>query len=149
MPSRRPPAYGDSTPSRAGEPTWRGHRAADSARYHGDVEFSYDEIDGEVLIIRADGGLNADTADGFLHDIESLLSAGLRKIIVDCERLEIISSAGIGALIRLHQIARAHEGEVKIAGARGVIDGQNLPLNYDPHFRCITRTSSSTRRPAS
>ncbi len=85
------------------------------------MEFSYDEIDGDVLIIRADGGLNADTAATFLHDIEALLRAGLRKIIVDCERLEVISSAGVGALIRLHRLAADHDGEVKIAGAGGVI----------------------------
>ncbi len=49
------------------------------------MEFYYDEIDGDVLIIKADGGLNADTTDQFVESIEKLVTAGLANIIVDCQ----------------------------------------------------------------
>ena len=85
------------------------------------MEFYYDEVQGEVLVIKADGGLNAQTADEFVTSIEKLVDAGLRKIIVDCSRLDHVSSYGLGVLVRLHSRMAANNGDVKIAGARGLL----------------------------
>lgn len=85
------------------------------------MEFCYDDIDADVLIIVADGGLNRDTADQFVSEIETLVDAGLRKIIVDCSNLEFISSYGIGVLVRLHKRMKKHDGDVKIASVKGLI----------------------------
>ena len=52
------------------------------------MEFYYDDVDSEVLVIKADGGLNARTAEGFVEDLEKLVDAGIRKIIVDCSEIE-------------------------------------------------------------
>jgi len=81
------------------------------------VEFFYHELDKDVLILSADGGLNADTADEFVHQLESMVDAGVTKIIVDCTRLDYISSYGIGVLVRLHQHLAKHGGDVKVAAA--------------------------------
>ena len=43
------------------------------------MEFYYDEIDNDVLIITADGGLNADTSEQLIQSIEKLVDAGLKK----------------------------------------------------------------------
>ena len=85
------------------------------------MEFYYDEIDGDVLIIGADGGLNAQTADQFATSIEKLVDAGLKKIIVDCAKLDYISSYGLGVLIRLHRRMKRHGGDVKIASVKSLI----------------------------
>jgi len=79
------------------------------------MEFFYHELDKDVLILSADGGLNADTADQFVHQLEQLVDAGVQKIIVDCTRLDYISSYGIGVLVRLHQKLAKHGGDVKVA----------------------------------
>ncbi|MHC5006858.1 MAG: STAS domain-containing protein [Planctomycetota bacterium] len=85
------------------------------------VELYYDDVDGDVLIIKADGGLNAETTEKFVSDIETLVDAGLTKIIVDCERLEYISSRGLGVLVRLHKQMKQHKGDVKIASAKSAL----------------------------
>jgi anti-sigma B factor antagonist len=85
------------------------------------MEFYWDEIDDDVLILAADGGLNASSADEFMGSIETLVDAGLRRIIIDCSRLNYISSYGLGVLIRLHGRLREHGGDVKIAAVRGII----------------------------
>ncbi len=85
------------------------------------MEFYYDDVDSEVLVIKADGGLNARTAEGFVEDLEKLVDAGLRKIIVDCSELDYISSFGLGVLIRLHGRLARHGGNVKIASVKGMI----------------------------
>jgi anti-sigma B factor antagonist len=79
------------------------------------VEFYYHEVDRDVLILGADGGINADNAAQFVADLEKLVDAGLTKIIVDCAGLEHISSYGIGVLLRLHKRLARHGGDVKLA----------------------------------
>jgi anti-anti-sigma factor len=85
------------------------------------MEFFYHELDKDILILSADGGLNADTAGEFVHQLESLVDAGVRKIIVDCEHLDYISSYGVGVLVRLHGKLAKHGGDVKIAAAQSLV----------------------------
>jgi anti-anti-sigma factor len=85
------------------------------------MEFRYDEIDNDVLIISADGGLNADTATGFVQSIEKLIDAGLGKIIIDCKDLTYVSSYGLGVLIRLNKRVRNRGGDVKLASVTGIV----------------------------
>lgn len=85
------------------------------------MEFYYHDIDRDVLVITADGGLNRDTSVQFVQSIEKLVEAGLNKIIVDCSKLDYISSIGLGALLRLHQRMKGRGGDVKIAGVSGFI----------------------------
>jgi len=85
------------------------------------MEFFYHELDKDILILSADGGLNADTADQFVHELESLVDAGVKKIIVDCGRLDYISSYGIGVLVRLHKKLAKHGGDVKVAAVKSMV----------------------------
>ncbi len=85
------------------------------------MEIYYDEIDGDIMVIQADGGLNAQTADAFVESIEKLVDAGLEKLIIDCSKLEFISSYGLGVLVRLHTRMSKQGGDVKIASVKGVI----------------------------
>jgi anti-sigma B factor antagonist len=85
------------------------------------VEFYYHEIDHDVLILAADGGINHDNAAKFVADLETLVDAGLTKIIVDCTGLDHISSYGIGVLIRLHKRLARHGGDVKLAGLHSTL----------------------------
>ncbi len=87
------------------------------------MEFYYDEIDNDVLIITADGGLNADTSEQFILSIEKLVDAGLKKMIVDCDKLDYISSYGLGVLARLHNRMKHRGGDVKIASVKGPLPG--------------------------
>jgi anti-sigma B factor antagonist len=79
------------------------------------MEFFYHELDRDTLILSADGGLNAETAGELVGQLGSLVDAGLTRIIVDCTRLEFISSYGVGVLVRLHRKLAKKGGDVKIA----------------------------------
>ena len=85
------------------------------------MEFYFHEVDRAVLILSADGGLNADTAADFVAQLESLIDAGVKQIIVDCTRLSYISSYGIGVLMRLHNKLTKHGGDIKIAAAPSMV----------------------------
>ncbi len=85
------------------------------------MEFYRHEVENDVLILSADGGLNADMAERFVSELEQLVEAGNRKIIVDCSKLDYISSYGIGVLMRLHKKLKKHGGDVRLASVGGVI----------------------------
>src|SRR4051812_48643379 len=85
------------------------------------MEFFFHEIDKSVLVLRVDGGLNVDTASDFVRQLESLLDAGCSQIIVDCTKLDYISSYGVGVLVGLHNKLARHGGDVKIAAARSMV----------------------------
>lgn len=79
------------------------------------MEFYYHEVDKDVLILSADGGLNADTAADFIKQLEQIIDFGSKKIIIDCTNLSYISSYGVGVLVRLHNKLAKAGGNVKIA----------------------------------
>ena len=85
------------------------------------MELYQDDVENDVLILAADGGLNAETAEQFVHEIETLVEAGLTKVIVDCSKLTYITSVGLGVLIRLHNKMTKHGGDVKICSVQGLV----------------------------
>jgi anti-sigma B factor antagonist len=77
-------------------------------------------LDGDILAIVLDGSLNTTTTDQFNQAIQSHLDQGRSKIIIDCHRVEYISSLGLGSLVALQARLRKKGGEVKLAGLYGV-----------------------------
>ena len=85
------------------------------------MEFYYHELDNDVLIISADGGIDKQTSKEFVNQLLKLIESGVTKIIVDCQKLTYISSWGLGVLLRLHERAKTAGGEVKIANVHSRI----------------------------
>jgi len=84
------------------------------------MEFIPREIDGDIMVLSADGGLDATNATEFVRQIEAMAESGLTRLIIDCSKLTHISSIGLGALIRVHTRAAKQGGEVKLCGVSGV-----------------------------
>ncbi len=80
-----------------------------------------DEIDDQILVLVADGGLDARNARELGEKLETLVNTGVRDLIVDCSKLNFISSAGIGTLIALNRRLKARGGRVHLAGATGPV----------------------------
>ena len=79
------------------------------------------EADEQVIVIVADGGLNSGTAEQIEKVVQQAVDCGMKGVIVDCSKLDIISSTGLGRLLMLHQRIKAQGGEVKLAGLRGML----------------------------
>ncbi|MHC4855921.1 MAG: STAS domain-containing protein [Planctomycetota bacterium] len=86
------------------------------------MEFYYSDTDKDVMIIKADGGLNSDNADQFVNKLVALIDAGQSKIVVDCSHLDTIASYGLGVLVRLHSKLAKIGGDVKLACVKGLIE---------------------------
>jgi len=79
------------------------------------MELYYHAVDGDVLILSADGGLDASNAESLVRELKTLVDAGARKLIVDASKLHYISSYGIAVLVRLHKKLAESGGDVKLA----------------------------------
>ena len=103
-------------------------------------------------MIQADGGLNAGTAPQFMGDLEKLVDAGLRKIIVDCTKLNYISSYGLGVLMTVHKQMAKHGGDVKICCVKSVVHDVLRLVKLDQFFQSyadLNRARLAFRQPES
>ncbi|MEE2681348.1 MAG: STAS domain-containing protein [Planctomycetota bacterium] len=80
-----------------------------------------DEIDEEIMVLVADGGLDARNARELGDRLASLVEAGVRDLIVDCSKLTFVSSAGLGTLLRINRELGAGGGRVHLAGVTGPV----------------------------
>lgn len=78
------------------------------------------EADEKVIVIVADGGLNKGTAEQIGEVVQRAIDCGMKGVIVDCSKLDILSSAGLAKLIMMHKRMKQHGGDVKIAGLQGM-----------------------------
>lgn len=85
------------------------------------MEFSVEEIDGGIMVLRVDGGLDSSNAQVFGNDVQKLVDAGHVRLILDGEKLDYISSLGVAVLLRLHGKMKTLGGDVKLAGLHGTV----------------------------
>ena len=69
-----------------------------------------------LSIISLEGAVDAHTAPKFEEAIQSAIDAGHNNIIVDCEKLTYISSAGLGVFMCFIEEVRDESGDIKICG---------------------------------
>lgn len=68
-----------------------------------------------VSILRVEGDLDAHTFPLLQGRLESMLADGGRYIVLDCARLDYISSAGLGVLKKMVKEVRASGGDIRLA----------------------------------
>jgi anti-sigma B factor antagonist len=72
--------------------------------------------EGDLAIIRLEGFVDAHTAPQFEEAVQSVIDQGQHRIVVDCEKLTYISSAGLGVFMGFIEEVREHGGDIKICG---------------------------------
>ena len=98
------------------------------------MQFLCREIDRNVMLVEVDGGLDATTSAQFTDALEKMIDVGIDRIIVDCDRLHYVSSAGIATLLRLHKRMHRRGGEVKLASVRGLVFDVLRAMKLDEVF---------------
>jgi anti-anti-sigma factor len=67
-----------------------------------------------VLLVTLSGSLDTDTADTFDRQLSAQIERGHRKVLVDLQGVEYISSAGIGVLVGILNQLEDHGGALKL-----------------------------------
>jgi anti-sigma B factor antagonist len=82
------------------------------------MEFYYHKTSPDVLVLSADASLDSYNVQVFLNELQRLIEANARKLVVDCAQIGYLSSIGITALIRVHKRMAERDGAVKLAAVR-------------------------------
>lgn len=74
------------------------------------------EQQGAFSILALEGFLDAHTAPQFEEAIQKEINDGRRQIIITCDKLTYISSAGLGVFMSFIEEIRDAGGDIKISG---------------------------------
>lgn len=76
-----------------------------------DLSIQVREMDG-VAVVQPEGFINAHTVRQFESALENLVGAGKFTILLNCQNLNYISSAGLGAIMGLIETVRENKGDI-------------------------------------
>ena len=71
---------------------------------------------GEVKVVEFDGNLDTNTSIDAEEYFKGLVVRGSNKILVNCEKLNYISSSGLRILLLTAQEVRAIDGDLRLCG---------------------------------
>jgi len=69
----------------------------------------------EISVLNLDGYLDAHTAPQFEESLKQLVDEGRFNIIVNCDKLAYISSAGLGVFMGFIEDIRSSNGDIKMS----------------------------------
>lgn len=70
---------------------------------------------GDVAVLLPAGFINAHTVREFEEALEGLVRDGNYNILINCNELSYISSAGLGAIMGLIETVREHQGDILLS----------------------------------
>jgi anti-anti-sigma factor len=70
-----------------------------------------------VAVLHIKGALRAPTSGELRKQVRKLLACGERRILIDLSDTDDIDAAGLGELVRVHNLALAGAGVLRITGA--------------------------------
>lgn len=97
-----------------------------------EIEKAGDKAD--VSVFKLTGRLETVESEYLLSVIESRIGDGDSKAVLDCGRLEYISSLGLGTLVRARARMKKAGGDVKLARVHGVVASVISAVNLDRVF---------------
>lgn len=72
------------------------------------------EARGHVQLVRLGGSLDMYSFPRLEAQLNSLFHQGQHRVVLDCQDLDYIGSAGLGALIGFAKQAREHNGDIRL-----------------------------------
>ena len=73
------------------------------------------------MIVRICGRIDSGTAAAFEAHVLGLVASGVRRLVVDCEALDYISSAGLRVLLVAAKRLASGGGKIALSGVGGQI----------------------------
>lgn len=103
-------------------------------------------VENGLSIISLDGFVDAHTAPQFENAIQSEIDAGRNRIIVNCEKLNYISSAGLGVFMSFVEEVRERSGDIKICGLTPKVRHTFDILGFQDIFDMVDDQASAVGR---
>ena len=96
------------------------------------MEIKINECNEKALSLSIVGRLDSITSPIFLPKVEEAYNSG--DIIIDCNELEYVSSAGLRALMSLYKKARSNNGTLRMRGVNVSVNDVLRMTNLDSVF---------------
>lgn len=100
----------------------------------------------DIVILNIEGYLDAHTAPQFEETIQAEVDQGKVRIIVDCEKLTYISSAGLGVFMGFIEEIREQGGDIKISGLNTKVKQIFDILHFDTIYDILSDIPAAIRR---
>ena len=99
-------------------------------------------VEDGLSIVTLEGFVDAHTAPQFENAIQGEVAAGHNRIIVNCEKLSYISSAGLGVFMSFIEEVREIGGDIKICGLVPKVKHTFEILGFQDIFEMLDDTST-------
>jgi anti-sigma B factor antagonist len=103
-------------------------------------------VEDGLSIITLEGFVDAHTAPQFENAIQKEIEAGRNRIIVNCEKLNYISSAGLGVFMSFIEEVREQGGDIKICGLTPKVKHTFEILGFQDIFEMLDDQPTAARR---
>lgn len=104
------------------------------------------DSEGEFAVVHLEGAVDAHTAPQFEDALQKVIDDGQNNIIVDCERLSYISSAGLGVFMGFVEEVREAGGDIKICGLSEKVKQPFEILGFETLFHFCPDVESSKEK---
>ncbi|MBS0207982.1 MAG: STAS domain-containing protein [Planctomycetes bacterium] len=87
------------------------------------LDFEYERAgqNNDILVVVLSGTLDEQTCGYLMECVKEDVLEGSTKMILDCERLDFISSMGLAMLVRVSSRMKKLNGDVKLAAVQGLV----------------------------
>jgi anti-anti-sigma factor len=99
-----------------------------------DLSIQVRDVDG-VALMQPEGFVNAHTVRQFESALEDLVQSGRFTILLDCEALTYISSAGMGAIMGLIEPIRENGGDILLCNLQKNVYSIFETLGFNELYR--------------
>lgn len=103
-------------------------------------------VEDGLSIVTLEGFVDAHTAPQFENAIQSEIEAGRHRIIVNCEKLSYISSAGLGVFMSFIEEVREIGGDIKICGLVPKVKHTFEILGFQDIFEMLDDETAARQR---
>lgn len=90
--------------------------------------------DGAKVVVTIRGEFDANSVPSVRKDLDAIVEAKPRQVVVDLSSLRLIDSTGVGGIVSLFKRTRAYGGEFVVTGVRGQPESIFKVLRLDRVF---------------
>jgi anti-sigma B factor antagonist len=110
------------------------------------IQTSIGNGENDLSIVALEGFVDAHTAPQFENAIQKAVDSGSVRILVDCEKLNYISSAGLGVFMSFIEEVRDRGGDIKICGLTPKVRHTFEILGFQDIFEMLDDQQTALQR---
>ena len=110
------------------------------------IQTSIGSGENDLSIVAIEGFVDAHTAPQFEDAIQKAVDSGSVRIVVDCEKLNYISSAGLGVFMSFIEEVRDRGGDIKICGLTPKVRHTFEILGFQDIFEMLDDQQTALQR---